>query len=158
MNAMNAIVQQADGYEGIVMQSKRNPDSAAIMLRYETQTVNDEGFLQKETRVGLFKGDTKSLTALVTASGLQAGDNFSQKVFPIRLVIRESITPEYPEQEPKINPSTGEVVTSGGNPVYRSTKVVAANSPLEDQKLEIDRTPVTESATAAPNTEFAKAK
>lgn len=153
---MRAIVTQAEGYEGIVMQSRRKPESAAIMLRHESQTINDEGFLQKEIRVGLFKGNTDDLNTLVERTNLRAGDDFSQKVIPVRLVIRESLEPEYAEHQPKINPSTGEVVTSGGSPVYRSTKVVAANSPLEDLKLEIDRVPAEQSAAAQPNTEFDK--
>lgn len=39
------------------------------------------------------------------------------------LLAIESTSPYYEGQEPKINPSTGAVVTHNGQPIYRSTKL-----------------------------------
>jgi hypothetical protein len=137
---MKAIVTLANGHKDIVMISKNNPESAAIMLRADTISANDQGFLQTEKRVGLFKGKTEDIQKL--AAGLKPGDDFSQKVFPVRLVIVETDAPAYDGHLPKINPSTKEVVTSGGADVYRQTFVVAEASPLHDDFLPTDREPV----------------
>ena len=152
---MKAIVTLANGHDNIVMISKNNPESAAIMLRADTMSANDQGFLQTEKRVGLFKGNTEDIQKL--ASGLKPGDNFSEKVFPVRLVIKETFEPAYEGHQPKINPSTKETVTSGGAPVYRQTFVVAEASAEHDVFLATDREPVT-AKVAEVETEFAKRK
>ena len=134
---MKAIVTLANGHDGIVMVSSNNPESAAIMLRSETMSANDQGFLQTEKRVGLFKGKTEDIQKL--AATLKPGDDFSTKVFPVRLVIKESFEPAYNGHQPKINPSTKETVTSGGAPVYRQTFVVAEASAEHDVFLATDK-------------------
>ena len=145
---MKAIVTLAKGHSDVVMVSVNNPESASIMLVSETMSANDQGFLVTEKRVGLFKGETAKIKAL----GLKAGDNFSEKVFPVRLVIKESHKPFFPGQEPKINPQTKEVVTSAGAPVYRQTLVVAETSAEVDAKLVTDR----EAVKADAKSEFVK--
>jgi hypothetical protein len=138
---MKAIVTLANGHSEIVMISKNNPESAAIMLRSDVMSANDGGFLQVEKRVGLLKGKTEDIQKLAT--NLKPGDDFSSKVFPVRLVIKESHEPAYNGHEPKINPTTKETVTSGGAPVYRQTLVVAENAPQQDEFLPTDREEVT---------------
>ena len=147
---MKAIVTLANGHTNIVMISKNKPDTAAIMLRADTMSVNSQGFLEIEKRVGLFKGKTEDLQKL--ASGLKPGDDFSTKVFPVKLVIKESFKPAYDGHQPKINPSTKEQVTSGGAPVYRQTFVVAAASAEQDVFLTTDKEPV--AATVTPEVAF----
>jgi hypothetical protein len=137
---MKAIVTLAQGHDNIVMISKNNPESAAIMLRSETMSANDQGFLQTEKRVGLFKGNTAEIQKL--GAILKPGDDFSQKVFPVRLVIKETFEPAYEGHQPKINPTTKETVTSEGAPVYRQTVVVAEASAEKDVFLATDREPV----------------
>lgn len=151
---MKAIVTLANGHTDIVMISKNNPESAAIMLRSDVMSANDGGFIQIEKRVGLLKGKTEDIKAL--AANLKPGDDFSQKVFPVRLVIKESFEPAYNGHEAKINPTTKEQVTSNGAPVYRQTFVVAENAPQQDEFLATDRESVT--AKIEANTEFANRK
>ena len=143
---MKAIVTLAKGNDNVVIISKNNSDSAAIMLVTEHMSANDQGFLQVEKRVGLFKGKTEQIQKL--AESLKAGDNFSEKVMPVKLVIKESTTPAYPGHEPKINPSTGEVVTSSGSAVYRQTLVVNETSPEMDVRLASDKVSVAAAVTA----------
>lgn len=153
---MEAIVSKAQGHDSLVIVSRNNPDSAAVMLRSEVQTLNEEGFLQVSKRVGLFKGNTADIRALIEKYNLREGDNFSAKVFPVRLVVRESSEPEYVGHSPKINPTTGEVVTSGGKEVYRSIKVVPENSQLQDNIMLLDRAPAETSVLETASTEFDK--
>lgn len=44
-----------------------------------------------------------------------------------KIVVRESTTPFYDGQEPKMNPETQKVITSGGAPVYRETDFVTTD-------------------------------
>ena len=145
---MKTIVTLAKGHSDVVMVSANNPESASIMLVSETMSANDQGFLVTEKRVGLFKGETAKIKAL----GLKAGDNFSEKVFPVKLVVKESHEPFFPGQEPKINPQTKAVITSEGAPVYRQTLVVAETSAEVDAKLATDR----EAVKADAKSEFAQ--
>ena len=149
---MKAIVTKSPKHDSIIMKSTTNPDNASIMLRSEILNANDQGFLQKEVRVGLFKGKTSDLELL----GLKEGQDFST-VIPVKLVVKESFEPFYPGQEAKINPTTKEVVTSAGAPVYRQTIVVALDSPETDVKLATDKAEATAPATSAARaTEFSK--
>lgn len=138
---MKAIVTLAKDHSDIVMISKNNPESAAIMLRNDVVSLNSAGFLQTEKRVGLLKGKTEEIRAL--AAGLKPGDDFSAKRFPVKLVIQESNTPFFDGQTPKINPSTAEIVTSNGSPVYRQTVVVPESMEISDTLLVTDKEPVT---------------
>ena len=56
----------------------------------------------------------------------------------MKLVVKESLEPFYTNQEPKKNPTTGEVVTHLGASVYRQTFVVAEGSSEVDIKLTSD--------------------
>jgi hypothetical protein len=151
---MKAIVSKANGHDSIVMISRNNPESAAIMLRSEVATVNDNGFLQVDKRVGLFKGNTEDIQKI--ASGLRDGDDFSAKVFPVKLIVKEQTEPFYPGQEPKINPTTGEVVNHKGSPIYRSTFVVSESSTDTDLKLSNDTVSEPAKADLTPSSDFAK--
>ena len=150
---MKAIVTAPQGSNQILMISRKNPDSAAIMLRSEIQGINAQGFVQNEVRVGLVKGKTEDMRKI--AANLKAGDNFSEKVMPVKLVVKESLEPFYSGQEPKINPQTKETVTHMGAPVYRQTIVVAEDSPETDVKLATDSSTASVTTTAI-RTEYAQ--
>lgn len=143
---MKTIVTTPKNSDKIVIMSKSG-NSAAIMLTSETNTVNDQGFLQVEKRVGLFKGKVEDINKI--ASTLKAGDNFSEKVLPVKLIVKESTTPFYEGQEPKINPETGAVIQHNEQNVYRQTFVVAETSTEVDAKLisdPVEATPIAPSA------------
>ena len=129
------IVTLAEGRTDVVMVSKTNEANASIMVKQSTMSANDQGFIQEEIRVGFVKGATETLRKL----NLKAGDNFSDKAFPIKLVVIEQFEPFFPGQEPKKNPKTDEVITSSGAPVYRYTYAVSESSPMVDSKLATDK-------------------
>ena len=56
---------------------------------------------------------------------------------PVAISVVENTTkdPNRPNQTPKVNPSTGEELTIGGQPIYRHTELVAAS----EQKIELLR-------------------
>jgi len=150
---MKAIVTKSASHDNIIMISTKNPENASIMLVTIANSMNDQGFLVSEKRVGLVKGTTEGLKAL----NLKEGDDYSAKICPVKLVVKESFDPFYPGQEAKINPKTKEVVTSAGAPVYRQTIVVALDSPETDAKLATDKIEaVVPTEAAKRTTEFSK--
>lgn len=130
-----AIVTLAEGQTDVVRVSKTNPENGSIMVKAETIGVNDQGFMSKETRIGFIKGTVEDLKKF----NLKPGDDFSAKVSPVKLVIKEQFEPFFPGQEPKKNPKTDEVITSSGATVYRYTFVVSETSPMVDEKLISDK-------------------
>lgn len=149
---MKAIVTKGTNQESIIVVSKNNPEKASIMLKSLTLGANDQGFFTKETRVGFFKGDLKDLMDL----NLKEGDDFSAKVFPVKLVVEESLDAFYAGQEPKINPETKEVITSTGAPVYRQTIVVNESSAKVDSKIISDKATTAAPVAAQVKVEFGK--
>lgn len=152
------IVDQAEGYDSIIMESKNNSDFGAIMLRSTEEHLDDNGFYRPLKKVGLFKGRVDELKKLVEKKGLKAGDNFSSKVAPVKLVIQEQFEPFYEGQDPKINPTTGQAVTSDGAEVYRQTFVTSVKSTLEDKFLPTDRVEITRDETVEAESSFQKEK
>ena len=157
---MKAIVTKANGADSIIMVSKSNSEQAAIMLRSETLSANEQGFLQTEKRVGWIKGKTEEIQKL--ASILKEGDDFNVKcallgMGAVKLVIKEATAPFYQGQTPKINPTTGEVVMHGGSPVYRQTLVVSQSSSDVDSKLITDKVTVVSETIKEHSTEFTSA-
>lgn len=149
---MKAIVMKAEGHDSVVMISASNPEQAAIMVKSTINSMNEQGFLQQEVRVGLVKGKTELLNSL----GLREGDDYSAKVSPVKLIVKESTEPAFATQKAKINPTTQEVVTYLGSPVYRTVLVVSEGLDVQDVKLTTDREKVATSATATAKEESFK--
>ena len=146
-------VSVPQGKTSVLLVNEKNPEQAAIMLRSNVMAANDQGFLQIEKRVGWFKGKTSDLEAI--AKTLKDGDDFYAKTgISVKLVVREKTEPFYPTQEPKKNPTTGEIVTHKGAAIYRSTFVVDANSPAQDEKLTNDVVAVNADTKMTANTGF----
>ena len=130
-----AIVTLAAGKTDVVSVSKTNPENGSIMVKAETVTLNDNGFEVEEVRVAFIKGTVENLRK----RNLKPGDDYSVKVTPIKLVVKEQFEPFFPGQEPKKNPKTNEIITSSGAPVYRYTYAVSESSPMVDSKLATDK-------------------
>ena len=133
---MKVTVSMPKNATSIVVISKSNPESAGLMLRSNTIGINDQGFMQEEKRVAWFKGKTEQIESFVKQYGLKDGSVFP---IPVKLIVKESTTPFYAGQEPKVNPTTGEVINHNGLPVYRTTIVVAESSSEVDVKLASDK-------------------
>ena len=58
----------------------------------------------------------------IDAWDLKVGDDFTMKTgIPCKIVVKESTTPFYEGQNPKMNPSTGEILTKDGMEIYRNS-------------------------------------
>ena len=133
---MKVTVSMPKNATSIVVISKNNPESAGIMLRSNAIGINDQGFMAEEKRVAWFKGKTEQIESFVKQYGLKDGSIFP---IPVKLIVKESTTPFYNNQGPKVNPTTGEVINHNGSPVYRQTIVVAESSSEVDVKLASDK-------------------
>jgi hypothetical protein len=116
---------------GVIGVNPNKPEFGSIMMR-TTSWNTDGGFLNKASRVHFLSGKVEELKELCAAFSLNAGDDYSAKVAPSRLIVQESTTPFYDGQAPKINPSTDEIVTYNGADVYRETQLVPASSTQQD--------------------------
>lgn len=140
----------------IITINGNNPEWGFIMLRSNVMSITPNGFRNEEKRVGRYIARVEDLVKDIETFKLKEGDNFSNKVFPVKLVIKEQLEPFYDGQEPKINPSSGEVVTHQGQEIYRNTFVQPLDTAETDVVLSIDREPVEVSKQEQVQTEFAQ--
>jgi len=115
---------------GIVSINPNKKEFGSIRLATTSYDMST-GFLNKQRRVHYLAGKVEELEGLAYAFEFKIGDDYSAK-FPSRIIVEESTTPFYEGQSPKINPSSGEVVTVNGSEVYRQTRLVNADSADQD--------------------------
>lgn len=102
--------------------SSNNPEYGYIRVESTGDvTFGSGGWLNSQSRTALIKGKTSDLQAFITKNNVKAGYELQGQI-----VIMEQTTPFYTGQQPKINPSTSEVlyVTENGVkcPIYRQTE------------------------------------
>jgi len=103
----------------LVINPTSNPAWSRIRVEQTKLAVND-GIMQMNKRSALVNFETEKAEAF--ANLLVAGQEY-----PIEgtIVVKESTTPFWNGQEPKINPATGEaLVDAKGNYIYRTTEFV----------------------------------
>lgn len=96
----------------IITPSSNNPEYGTIRVDKSTQSFNN-GFFQISNRTAFIRGRITDLTAMVEGLNLSDGSTMEGKI-----IKRESFNPFYEGQDPKINPSTGEIVLTDGKPTY----------------------------------------
>ena len=94
---------------GVAVNPTSNPDIYRLRVEQTTNTFNG-GFVRAEKRSALINGPKEVLEGLA-----------KQKVLQGKIVVEESTTEFWAGQDPKINPTTSEVVMHNGQPVYRRT-------------------------------------
>ena len=102
--------------------SNNNPDYGYIRVESTGEvTFGTGGWLNSSSKTALIKGKTADLKTFIAKNNVTLGYEM-----PGQIVIMEQTTPFYAGQQPKINPSTSEVlyVTVNGvkSPIYRSTE------------------------------------
>lgn len=151
MKAQKITVQESNAdttlAKGLIGVNPNKPEYGSIQLK--TQSFSFGGFAAPSKIVHFLAGTVEDLKSIITEYNLKAGDDFSMKVQPSRLIVKESTTPFYEGQKCKINPTTGEEVTSNGNPVYRETRLVEAGSSEYDEKVASTKTSVASTSDAA---------
>lgn len=138
----------------IITISGKNKEFGSIMLRQEKLVLSPGSNIANiQARVAHFAGTLENLESIVENFNLKEGDNFN-KIMPVDLVVEEQTEPFYDGQDPKINPSTGEIVTHNGQEVYRSTFIAQKGEERTDQLLRTD--PSEETVGQKAQTEFSR--
>jgi hypothetical protein len=106
----------------IIGKSTNNPDYGYIRVESsEGISFGNGGWLNANTKTALIKGKVTDLTTFVQKNRVTVGYEIDGKI-----VVNESLTPFYEGQQPKIVPSTGEVLfvetAEGKKPIYRQTE------------------------------------
>lgn len=106
----------------IIGKSLNNPDFG--YFRVETNeglSFGAGGWLNSKTKTALIKGKVTDLVAFIKKNNVAVGYEI-----PGKIVTKEQIIAFYPGQQPKLIPSTGEIlyVTVNGvkSPIYRQTE------------------------------------
>jgi hypothetical protein len=97
--------------DGIVVNKTKNEEFGYIRVESTTTTM-ENGWLRRQNRSALILGRYDDLVAANFREGQQ---------IPGKIVVVESTTTNNPNNEPKINPQTGEVLMHNGSPIYRDT-------------------------------------
>jgi len=97
---------------------KNNPEWCSIRVESVFLGNNERGLLSLQKRVAFIR-----MQVAVADSLIMQGQLKPDKPFPFRgkIVIKESWEEFYPNQVPKVNPETGEVIQYLGRDVYRAT-------------------------------------
>lgn len=95
----------------IVTQNPNKPEYGSVRVDQEVKTFTN-GYLNKTKRVAFIGGRMEDLTEMNFREGQE---------LPGKIIVEERLEPFYPGQSPKINPETEEVLTQGGNPIYRNS-------------------------------------
>lgn len=94
---------------GVVITPNPNkPDFGTIRLDQEVVTVRNN-FINKSKRSVFVAGNIEVLKSLDYKAG---------QLIPGKIIMEESFEPFYDGQSPKINPTTKDVITKEGKPVY----------------------------------------
>lgn len=122
---------------GVIVLGEKNPAYGSIMFE-EVAFTNAGGFLNKQKRVAFLRSDVETLKDYASSLNLKAGT-----VIPGKIVVAESTTAFYEGQTPKVNPTSGETITHGGNAIYRNSSIGAVDQLdilLASDKVEVEIT------------------
>jgi len=121
-----------------LLDEENQPKFGSIGLRQEVLLFRGN-FVTVEKRVGYLNGTLSDLERVVDEYNLRPDEGVPDS-FNKKLVIQESLEKSWETQNPKINPTTGEVLTYMGHSIYRRCLVVDKDSPEEDVYIIADNT------------------
>jgi hypothetical protein len=125
---------------GLIRLNPNKPEFGSLMLISSTITLSG-GFANRRNKVGFIVGNVEDLEAMIKEYNLREGSDYSQAVAPHRIVTQELVESEVPENRgyrEKINPTTNEVLTKDGEPIYWKTEVVSEGSDIQDTLIQHD--------------------
>ena len=129
-------VLKSEKSDSIILNSK-NPEFSSILIGCDTFGIAPTGFGTIDKRRAFYTGRTEVIEQLVQEYNLVEGSEF-----PIegKILIIESLEPQYEGHEPKKNPTNGELMTQDGALIYRNQIFVSLDDKRTDEKLVADST------------------
>ena len=114
--------------DGIIVKSKNNAEYGSLSFSSVDLTISG-GFVNKTPRTAFLGGSIEDLQETVKVMNLTPGKDLENH----EIVIKESVTPFYEGQDPKLGKSKGSeefdrIMTHGGAPIYRKYFLVAEGS------------------------------
>jgi hypothetical protein len=125
----------------IIVRNANKPEEGSIMFQESHISLNG-GYTNIQRRVHFQAGKIEDLKILCKEMKLKLGVG----VTGYKILVKESITPFFEGQDPKINPTTLEIMKSQGKDIYRKTVLASVNSTETDELLANDKVGVTEPA------------
>ena len=119
----------------IVRPSENDHEIGSIQIKDTSIKLGVNGFISKNNRSAFLRGNIKDLQALNLKDGQDLSSIFGNK----RMVVKESTTPFYPGQNPKIHPKTSELIKYKGECIYSETIIVDEHSEEVDTLLVADK-------------------
>jgi hypothetical protein len=118
LNLNGDVIVKVHPETGAVFTVKNNPEWCSVRVESMFLGNNEKGLLSLQRRVAFIR-----MQVAVAESLILQGQLKPEKPFPFKgkIVIKESLEEFYPNQVPKINPETGEVIQYHGRDVYRAT-------------------------------------
>jgi hypothetical protein len=113
------------------------PQFGYILTEQKVQTLNGN-FFTETRKVAIISGRIEHLVNLVKQYDLKEGSTIPEEL-AFRIVTKESTEPFYQGQQPKINPSTSEILTKDGKYIYRVNLLVGKDSDEKDELIQHDR-------------------
>jgi hypothetical protein len=115
----------------IIGKSTNSPDYGYIRVESsEGISFGNGGWLNANRKTALIKGKLSDLIAFVKKNNVTEGYELQGKI-----VVNESLTPFYANQQPKLIPSTGEILyketSNGKEPIYRQTEFTVDMSKMD---------------------------
>lgn len=124
--------------DGQLIRKSTKKEGWGTMMVIETKFKFNNGIPNEIKRVAFLRGEIAKLQAF----GLKEGDDLNATLSSlghcgVKIVRKESTTPFFEGQQPKINPQNKAVVKdSAGNPIYLQDSIVDNTSAEEDELLE----------------------
>lgn len=124
--------------DGQLIRKSTKKEGWGTMMIIETKFKFNNGIPNEIKRVAFLRGE---ISKLVKDFGLKEGDDLNAKLASlghcgVKIVRKESTTPFFVGQQPKINPQNKEVVKdTAGNPIYLQDSIVDNTSAEEDELL-----------------------
>lgn len=121
--------------DGQLIMDTSNPDVSLMRVEQEKEYITPDGWFDVQNRSALIKGPREKLEARFKEG----------QVLPGTIYHKEQLEPFYDGQDPKMNPSTGEILTVDGKEIYRQS-FYTPNAQAEDHLIQHDRVAVTATA------------
>lgn len=121
--------------EGVIVRNTKPGKEKYGSIMFESKTLTlGTGFANVQKRVAFLNGEIATLQQVVKNFNLKAGSPLEG----FKIVVTESLTPSYEGHQPKINPTTAEIMTKNGLPIYRDTRLVEEGSAIVDTLIQHD--------------------
>lgn len=125
---------------GLIKVSENKPEWGSVMVTQTTFVANN-GIVNERKRTSYFRAELKTLKALESLGYLAEGADLNASGVNQIIARKETYEPQYEGHQPKVNPSTGEVILVNGRNVYLNDYVAPAST--EDILIsEVVATPV----------------